>query len=173
MAEEKIKMDMKEEIARNKYYESIKKYGDKFGATKGKEILEKIKKEQEEEDKKMQYYYEEKNKLAIEKEKSEELKRQKDKKELKKYLDMQIIEKKKEEDFQKSLDFEQARIWEIDCKKYNEDQIAIDKIIRAMNKRNLEFLREQMGQKKKQKNSMSDTEYAMNRETLEKAKLSF
>ena len=173
MAEEKIKMDMKEEIARNKYYESIKKYGDKFGATKGKEILEKIKKEQEEEDKKMQYYYEEKNKLAIEKEKNEELKRQKDKKELKKYLDMQIIEKKKEEDFQKSLDFEQARIWEIDCKKYNEDQIAIDKIIRTMNKRNLEFLRGQMGQKKKKKNSMSDTEYAMNRETLEKAKLSF
>ena len=172
MAEERIKMDMKEEIARNKYYESIKNHGDKYEATKGKEILERLKREQEEEDKKVQYYYEEKNRLAIEKEKKEEIRKKKDKRELKKYLDMQIEEKRKEEEFLKSLDNEQARIWAIDCQKYNEDQIAIENKIRAMNKRNLALLKDQMGQKKKKKNAMSDAEYAMNRDTLEKAKVS-
>ena len=173
MSEERIKMDMKEEIARNKYYESIKNNGDKYVATKGKEILERLKKEQEEEDKKVQFYYEEKNRLAIEKEKQDEIRKQKDKRELKKYLDMQIEEKRKEEEFLKSLDQEQARIWAIDSKKYNDDQIAIEKTIRAMNKRNLDLLKEQIGQRKKKKNSaMTDAEYAMNKDTLEKAKAS-
>ena len=172
MSEERIKMDMKEEIARNKYYERIKKYGDAYDSTTGKEVIERLKKEQEEEDKRIQYYYEEKNRLNIEKEKNEEIRKKKDKRELKKYLDMQIEEKKKEEEFLKSLDDEQARIWAIDAKKYNEDQIAIENKIRNMNKRNLTLLKEQMNSKRNQKNSMSDTEYAMNRETLEKAKLS-
>ena len=171
MSEERIKMDMKQEIARNRYYESIKKNGELYDSTTGKELIEKLKKEEEEEDKKVQFYYEEKNRLAIEKEKEAEIKKQKDKRELKKYLDMQIEEKRKEEEFLKSLDNEQARIWAIDCKKYNEDQIAIEKKIRAMNKRNLTLLKEQMNLKKSnKKNTMSDTEYAMNRDTLEKAK---
>ena len=171
MAEERLKMDMKEEIARQKYYENIKKLGE-FGPKNSKEIIDRFKKEEEEEDKKMQYYYEQKNKLAIEREKKEELRKKKDKLELKKYLDMQIIERKKEEDFLKSLDNEQARIWEIDCKKYNEDQIAIENRIRNMNKKNMALLKEQMELKRKPTNSMTDAEYAMNREILEKAKMS-
>ena len=40
-----------------------------------------------------------------------------------------------------------------------------------MNKRNLTLLKEQMNLKKSnKKNTMSDTEYAMNRDTLEKVK---
>ena len=171
MAEERLKMDMKEEIARQKYYDNIKKLSDS-GPSNSQEIIDRFKKEEEEEDRKMQYYYEQKNKLAIEKEKKDELRKKRDKLELKKYLDMQIIEKKKEEDFLKSLDNEQARIWAIDCKKYNDDQIAIENKIRNMNRKNLALLKEQMELKKKQTNSMSDTEYAMNRETLEKAKMS-
>ena len=170
MAEERIKMEMKEEIARNKYYDSIKKYGNKYVAKQADEIIEQLKKQEEEEDKKMQFYYEEKNRLAFEKEKEEEIKRQKEKKELKKYLDMQIEERKKEEEFLKSLDDEQARIWAIDCKKYNEDEKAIEQKIRAMNKRNLDLVMEQMRQRRKKKTGMTDTEYAMNRETLQKAK---
>ena len=171
MAEERLKMDMKEEIARNKYYEKIKKLSE-FGTKKSKEIIDRLKKEEEEEDKKMQYYYEQKNKLAIEREKKEELRKKRDKYELKKYLDMQIIEKKKEEDFLKSLDNEQARVWAKDCKKYNDDQIAIENKIRNMNKKNLALLKEQMELKRKPSNTMSDAEYAMNKETLEKARAS-
>jgi len=86
---------------------------------------------------------------------------------------MQIEERKKEEDFLKSLDFEQARIWAIDCKKYNEDEKEINKKIREMNKRNMASVMEQINKKKKNKKiGMNETEYAMNRQILEKAKAS-
>ena len=88
-------MQMKEDVARQKYYDMIKTYGSRY-SNQSEEVLEKLRKAQEEEDKKIQYYYEEKNRLAIEKEKKEALKRHLDKFELKKYLDMQIEERKKE-----------------------------------------------------------------------------
>ena len=171
MGEERIKMQMKEDLTRQRYYDKIKSYGNRF-SNQSDEILEKLRKDQEEEDKKIQYYYDEKNRLAIEKEKNEALKRHQNKFELKKYLDMQIEERKKEEDFLKSLDDEQARIWAIDCKKYYDDERAIESKIRAMNKRNLDLVMEQINKKKKKNNAMSDSEYAMNRELLQKAKAS-
>ena len=172
MGEERIKMDMKEEVRRQAYYDMIKSYGNK-STNKSNELLDKSKKEQEEEDKRIHHYYEEKNRLAIEKEKKEELKKFRQKFELKKYLDMQIAERKKEEEFLKSLDYEQARIWAIDCKKYNDDEKAIGKRIKEMNKRNMNTLMEQINKKKnKNKDEMNETEYAMNRQLLEKAKVS-
>ena len=172
MGEERMKMQMKEDVKRQKYYELIRSYGNRQ-SVKANELLEKMKKDQEEEEKRIQHFYDEKNKLAIEKEQKEELKKKKDKYELKKYLDMQIEERKKEEDFLKSLDYEQARIWAIDCKKYNEDEKAIENKIKEMNKRNMDSVMEQINKKKNKKNGMNDTEYAMNRNILEKAKASF
>ena len=172
MGEERIKMDMKEEVRRQAYYDMIRSYGNK-STNKSNELLDRLKKEQEEEDKRIHHYYEEKNRLAIEKEKKEELKKFRQKFELKKYLDMQIAERKKEEEFLKSLDYEQARIWAIDCKKYNDDEKAIGKRIKEMNKRNMNTLMEQINKKKnKNKDEMNETEYAMNRQLLEKAKVS-
>ena len=172
MGEERIKMDMKEEVRRQAYYDMIRSYGNK-STNKSNELLDKLKREQEEEDKRIHHYYEEKNRLAIEKEKKEELKKFRQKFELKKYLDMQIAERKKEEEFLKSLDYEQARIWAIDCKKYNDDEKAIGKRIKEMNKRNMNTLMEQINKKKnKNKDEMNETEYAMNRQLLEKAKVS-
>ena len=90
---------------------------------------------------------------------------------MRKYLDMQVEEKRKEMELEKALDDEQARIWNLDCKKYNEDEKRINKIIRDMNKRNLDNLMEQIKiRKEKKKQGMSLAEYAMNREALEKAK---
>ena len=172
MGEERIKMQMKEDLQRERYYETIKKNGMKM-SRKADELLKKLKIEQEEEDKRIQHYYDEKNKLEIEKEKEKEKKKLREKFELKKYLDMQIEERKKEEDFLKSLDYEQARIWAIDCKKYNEDEKEINKKIREMNKRNMASVMEQINKKKKNKTiGMNETEYAMNRQILEKAKAS-
>ena len=171
MREESIKMQKKQDMIRDKYYEMIRTYGNKF-TDNSKDILEKMKKDQEEEDRKIQYYYDERNKLAIERENNEALRRHKEKFELKKYLDMQIEEKKKEEDFLKSLDDEQARIWAIDCKKYFEDERDIERKIRIMNKRNLDLVMEQINKKKNKESCMSDAEYAMNRDLLEKAKAS-
>ena len=169
MREEGLKMQLKQDMIRDKYYDLIKSYGNKY-SVQSKEVIEKMKKDQEEEDKRIQYFYDEKNRLAIEKAKNEALRRHKEKFELKKYLDMQIEERKKEEDFLKSLDDEQARIWAIDCKKYFEDEKIIESKVRAMNKRNLELVMEQINKKKNKKNAMSDTEYAMNRDILQKAK---
>ena len=75
----------------------------------------------------------------------------------------------------KSLDYEQARIWAIDCKKYNDDEKEINDRIRQMNKRNMDSVMEQINKKKRnnKKSAMNDTEYAMNRQILEKAKASF
>ena len=172
MGEERMKMQMKEDLQRQKYYETIKKNGMKL-SQKADEVLLRLKQEKEEEDKRIQHYYDEKNRLEIEKEK--QIKLHRDKFELKKYLDMQIEERKKEEDFLKSLDYEQARIWAIDCKKYNDDEKEINNKIREMNKRNMDSVMEQINKKKRnnKKNVMNDTEYAMNRQILEKAKASF
>ena len=113
----------------------------------------------------------EKARIADEKEMKEKLRRQQEKKDLKQYYDMQVEEKQKDGEFEKLLDGEQARIWKMDCEKYNEDEKRINKIIRDMNKRNLDSIMEQMKKRKEKKNqSMSMVEYAMNRDTLEKAK---
>ena len=171
MGEESMKMQMKEDLARQKYYEAIKNNGNK-SSLKSVEVLEKLRKQQEEEDKRIQHYYDEKNRLEIDKEKQKELKKYKEKFELKKYLDMQIEERKKEEDFLKSLDYEQARIWALDCKKYNDDEKEINTRIREMNKRNMNILMDQINKNRnKKKTGMSDTEYAMNRKLLEQAKV--
>ncbi len=172
MGEEMMKMQLKEDLARKRYYDIIKMNGNNF-AKNSDEVLERLKREQEEEEKRIQHYYDEKNRLEIEREKEKELKKKNEKFELKKYLDMQIEERKKEEDFLKSLDYEQARIWAIDCKKYNDDEKEINKKIREMNKRNMDSVMEQINKKKKNnKKGMNETEYAMNREILEKAKAS-
>ena len=170
MGKERMIMQMKEDNKRQRYYDMIRSYGNKL-SEKSNEIIAKIKKDQEEEDKRIHHYYVEKNKLEMEKEKKEELKKSQQKYELKKYLDMQIEEKKKEDEFLKSLDYEQARIWAIDCKKYNDDEKEIQNKLRTMNKRNMKILMDQINKKRsKNKNNMSDNEYAMNKNLLEKAK---
>ena len=171
MGEERMKMQLKEDLARKRYYDIIKMNGNNF-AKNSDEVLERLKREQEEEEKRIQHYYDEKNRLEIEREKEKELKKKNEKFELKKYLDMQIEERKKEEDFLKSLDYEQARIWALDCKKYNDDEKEINTRIREMNKRNMNILMDQINKNRnKKKTGMSDTEYAMNRKLLEQAKV--
>ena len=41
------------------------------------------------------------------------------KKKLKEYLDMQVEEKRRMNEFEKNLDHEQARIWKLDTEKFN------------------------------------------------------
>ena len=84
---------------------------------------------------------------------------------------MQIEEKKKESDLEKAIDEEQARIWKMDCQKYSDEEKKINKIIKEMNRRNLDSIMEQIKKRKMRKNqSMTNAEYAMNREALEKVK---
>lgn len=53
-------------------------------------------------------------------------KNKENKKLLREYLDMQVEERKRFNDFEKSLDHEQARIWKIDCDKFHEQEKEIN-----------------------------------------------
>ena len=135
-------------------------------------LLNKMKQDQKEEDEKVYQLMLENNQRAEEQELRAKMKRAQEKQAIKKFLDMQIEEKRKEAELQKAINDEQARIWNADCKKYNEDEKRIDKIIRDMNKRNLDNIMEQIRIRKEQKKAqaMSRVEYAMNRDALEKAR---
>ena len=85
---------------------------------------------------------------------------------------MQIAEKNKEKNFNKLLDQEQARIWKIDLKKRYDEMNKEKECIKKMNRKNFECILKQIEQKKRSKsnkNIMTENEYAMNRNLLEKA----
>ena len=104
MNEERAKLDLKQENERKRYYDNIQRLGNKYTMKQAEEILEKQKKDQKAEDEKIQYYYDAKNKEANEKEVRRRARIQKERQEIKKYLDMQIEERKKEENLLKLLD---------------------------------------------------------------------
>jgi len=95
------------------------------------------------------------------------------KKEIKKFLDMQVDEKRKINEFEKSLNSEQAKIWKTDVKKFAEQEQEIGGKIRAMNLCNQEFLMRQMNERKGKKydgGKMSENEYQLNKNILENIK---
>ena len=169
--EKQKKMDIRKEQQREYLLNKIK---NKFNNAYSQEAENKVKQiqiDQEEEDKKMIHYMNEKCRLADEKEMKEKIKRQKEKTELKKYYDMQVEERKKDEQFEKVLDGEQARIWKKDCEKYNEDEKRIAKIIWDKNVRNLNTIKKQIQEKKekeKKNTEMTPIEFSINREKLMK-----
>ncbi len=171
--EENNKIEERKELERKLYFKRIERNANNFMTGVAKEALDRMKKEAEEEELKTNYYTMEKNKKEQEKEEKEIRDRNLAKIELRKYLDMQVEEKKKNSELEKELEKEQARIWKMDCEKYARDEKVIDDKIRRMNKKNLGYLMEQAKKKEnmeKNKNKMSDVEYAMNRDALIKAK---
>ena len=84
---------------------------------------------------------------------------------------MQLEEKRKEAELEKAINDEQARIWKADCKKYNEDEKRIAKIIWDKNVRNLNTIKKQIQEKKekeKKNTEMTPIEFSINREKLMK-----
>ena len=165
-------MDQRKEHERNYYYKKIKSLSNKYLLPNSEKILKKIIQEGKIEEEKIQHYYEEKNLKEFEKEIKAKKKRQNDKIEIKKFLDKQIEQKKKEEKFLKLLDQEQARIWKLDLIKRNEEMKTEREHIKNMNRKNFEGLLKQIEEKKRsksKKNIMTESEYAMNRDLLEKA----
>ena len=172
--EENNKIEEKKELERKLYFKRIDRNSNNFMTGVAKEALDNMIKEEKDEEDRINFYIEQKNKKEVEKEEKDRIKRQLAKNELKHYLDLQIEEKKKITELEKELDGEQARIWKIDSDKYKEDERNIEQKIRRMNRRNLETLNRQV-QMRKDKNKinkkMSPTEFAMNKNTLVKAKI--
>ena len=165
-------MDQQKENERNSYYKRIKSMSNKYILPDSDKILRNLTQDGKTEEEKIQHYYEEKNLKDFEREIRAKIKRQNDKIEIKKFLDMQIEQKKKEEKFLKLLDQEQARIWKLDLMKRNNEMKTEREHIKNMNKKNFEGLLKQIEEKqrsKSKKNIMTESEYAMNRDLLEKA----
>ena len=163
--------ELKKDLERKRYFDNIRRFANKYDENEVAKLLKQMKQDQKDEDDKVYQLMMEKNRLDFEKEKQEKLKRKQDKIAIKQFLDMQIEEKKKESDLEKAIDDEQARVWKMDCQKYIDDEKKINKIIKEMNRRNLDSIMEQMKKRKMKKSqSMTDAEYAMNREALEKVK---
>ena len=165
-------MDQQKENERNSYYKRIKSMSNKYILPDSDKILRNLTQDGKTEEEKTQHYYEEKNLKDFEREIRAKIKRQNDKIEIKKFLDMQIEQKKKEEKFLKLLDQEQARIWKLDLMKRNDEMKTEREHIKNMNKKNFEGLLKQIEEKqrsKSKKNIMTESEYAMNRDLLEKA----
>jgi len=165
-------MDQMKENERNSYYKKIKSLSNKYLLPNSENVLKKIIQEGKIEEEKIQHFYEEKNMKEFQKEIKAKQKRQNDKIEIKKFLDMQIEQKKKEEKFLKLLDQEQARIWKLDLIKRNDEMKTEREHIKNMNRKNFEGLLKQIEEKKRsksKKNIMTESEYAMNRDLLEKA----
>jgi len=75
-------------------------------------------------------------------------------------------------DFEKTLNAEQARIWKIDTQRFTEQEKDINSQIRFGNVLNADFLKSQKEMKNAKKPAkMTDAEYALNRNVLEKAKI--
>ena len=171
--DEQRKMDIRADQEREYLLNKIRSNCDRYTTNKkAEEKLIQIKKEQEEEEKKMLFLMNETIRIGDEKEFKEKLRRAQEKKELKKFYDMQVEEKKKDSELEKILDGEQARIWNRDCQIYREDEKRIAKILRDKNIRNLEVVKEMIRKRKEKennKNNMNDIELAMNRDKLLKA----
>ena len=153
--EEMEKNEMKQDMERKRYFDNIRRFANKYDEDEVNKLLNKMKQEQKEEDEKVYKLMLEKNKREEEQELRARMKRNQEKQAIKRFLDMQIEEKKKEAELQKAINNEQARIWNADCKKYNEDEKRIDKIIKDMNKRHLDSIMDQIKKKKRIKKSTS------------------
>ena len=174
---EKQKTEERQDKERQKIFDKINYNMNKFIIRNAEEIVAKNLQEQQKEEEKIQFYIEEKRKALEEKEIRDKIRKKKEQLELKKFLDMQVEEKKKEKTFLKELEHEQARIWNIDVQKYNEDEKMIDTKYKMMKKKNFDFIVKQMKEndaKKiiKQNSDMTTDEYEMNKELLQQAKKS-
>ena len=165
------KTEIKREFERKKIMCRVRSVGDYENNENVKKIIEKIKKDEEEEDEKLRVYLMNKKKIEDEKEENEKNRRLQMRNDLKKYLEIQIEEKKKEREFEKRLWKEQGKIWNIDSEKYNMEKKEINERIKKMNLRNIEKLKEQIQNKKDENNkkkSMSIMEYSLNKKVLNK-----
>ena len=83
---------------------------------------------------------------------------------------MQIEERKKQEQFEESINEQQCRIFRIDDQKYKDDQKIIEQKIEKMNRRNLEQLLIQIREKREREmrnEDMTPEELEMNKKLLD------
>ena len=165
-------MTLKSDLKRKEYYDNIYKMANKYNEKEVSKIISQMKMKQKEENDRMKKYLQEKKIEDDNFQKYEKIKKIEDSIKMRQFYDMQVEEKKKERDLEKAIDNEQARIWNIDHKKYEEEVKNFRKVMMDLNKKNIDQIIEEAKKKKANKyQKMTEEEYAMNREALEKAKI--
>lgn len=170
ITEDEPKVKEKQENERIEYFKKIERNANSFMDQKIQTVLKEQEDKNREEEEKIRQYNLFRNQQADLEEERKKQKKIEDKKVIKRVLDKQCEDKRKEREYEPQIDLCQGRIWEQDTKNYYEHEKQVNEIIRAMNKNNLEALKYQLDYKKHHKNQgMSANERAMNRDILEKA----
>ena len=166
--EDAAALDIKNENKRKEYFAKIERNANAFAGKAVETVLkaqtEKLKNEEEQ--------LKEYERVMNERAKEEDERRMKEiaegKVKYRNYLDKQVERRKKDDEYEKLVDLEQGRIWREDCKRYKEREKEVARIIREMNKRNLEALDEQVKRGRGVvDHGMSETEKAMNSKILQ------
>ena len=166
--EDAAALDIKNENKRKEYFAKIERNANAFAGKAVETVLkaqaEKLKNEEEQ--------LKEYERVMNERAKEEDERRMKEiaegKVKYRNYLDKQVERRKKDDEYEKLVDLEQGRIWREDCKRYKEREKEVARIIREMNKRNLEALDEQVKRGRGVvDHGMSETEKAMNSKVLQ------
>jgi len=163
----------KQENDRKEYFKNIERCANSFMSQAVGTVLKEMDDKNKDEEERMKNYLNDKERRAQEDDEKRKYQIHEGKRAMKSYLDMQVEDKKKMGEFEKTLNAEQARIWKIDTQKFSEQEKDINEQIRYGNVLNAHFLKSQKEMKKsKNPTKMSDAEYALNRNVLDKMKTS-
>ena len=169
-AEEYTKVLEKQENERKAYFKNIENKSNNFLSKVGKTILKEVEENNRLEEEKMAKYLKEKEERAVQKEKEKQEEIRIKKKEMRAFLDKQVEQKKLKKEFEKYIDSAQAGIWTKDKEVEKAQEQEVHEKIKTMNNFNLNILKNQLDQAKaKNAVGMTDLEYLMNKDLVEKA----
>ena len=168
--EDALALDIKKENERKEYFQKIERNANVFSGKAIETVLKAQKEKMRMEEEKLKEY----ERIMNERAKEDDERRLKEiaqgKINYRNYLDKQVARRKLNDEYEKKVDLEQGRIWKEDTKRFHEKEKEVARIIREMNKRNLEALNEQVKRGKAiVDHGMSETEKAMNKDILREA----
>ena len=168
--EDALALDIKKENERKEYFNKIERNANVFSGKAIETVLKAQKEKMRMEEEKLKEYERIMNERAKEDDERRLREIAQGKINYRNYLDKQVARRKLNDEYEKKVDLEQGRIWKEDTKRFREREKEVARIIREMNKRNLEALNEQVKRGKAiVDHGMSETEKAMNKDILKEA----
>ena len=168
--EDALALDIKKENERKEYFQKIERNANVFSGKAIETVLKAQKEKMRMEEEKLKEYERIMNERAKEDDERRLREIAQGKINYRNYLDKQVARRKLNDEYEKKVDLEQGRIWKEDTKRFHEKEKEVARIIREMNKRNLEALNEQVKRGKAiVDHGMSETEKAMNKDILREA----
>ena len=124
--EEFNKILEKQENDRIEYFKNIERKSNTFMSKIFGTVLKDMDDKNKQEDLKMKIFLEDKEKQLQKQEENHKSEILNNKKMIKNFLDMQVFDKRRSAEFEKNLNFEQARIWKTDSLRFSEQEKEIN-----------------------------------------------